>query len=69
MDASEQIHFNLDGMLPPATTIEDLSRWGSEGIGQGNVKNRELHQALSKPNFRSKATFYLDGKPIDIGGL
>ena len=69
MDASKQIHFNLDGMLPPGTTIEDLSRWGSEGIGQGNVTNWELHQILSNPNFRSKATFYLGGKPVDIGGL
>jgi hypothetical protein len=56
MEDAEHIHFNLDGMLRSGTTIEDLTRWGAEGIGQGNVTNWELSQVLQR--FAGKTTLH-----------
>jgi hypothetical protein len=69
MRGAEHIHFNLDGLIRPGFTINDVRRFGSEGIGHGNVTAWELDQVLKNPAFSSKATFYLNGKPVDIGGL
>jgi RHS repeat-associated protein len=69
MREAKRIHFNLDGMVRPGTTIKDLERIGSEGIGQGNVTNWELYQILRNPEFLKKTIFYYGGKAVDIGGL
>jgi len=56
MDKADHIHFNLDGMLGNGVTMKDIARWGSEGIGQGNVTNWEFFQVMQ--GFRAKTTFY-----------
>ena len=60
MDNADSIHFNLDGLQG---SWDDIARWGSEGIGQGNVTNWEFHQIINNSNYFEKTTFYLNGKP------
>jgi len=69
LENADHIHFNLDGMLPKGVSLQDIDRWGAAGIGEGNVTNWEFHQIVSDSGLRSKTTFYLDGKPIEIGDL
>ena len=63
MHGADHVHFNLDGMILPAASFDDLVKYGSRGIGQGNVTNWELFQMVSDPALRAKTKFYLDGAP------
>jgi RHS repeat-associated protein len=64
MDEAQHIHVNLSGMIDETRTIDDVVRWGGEGIGQGNVTNWEVYQIVSDPDRLSKTTFYLNGAPF-----
>jgi hypothetical protein len=67
MRKSDRIHFNLDGMIRPGHALQDVVELGKLGIGHMNVTNWELHMTLKK--FSRKATFYLNGRPVDIRRL
>jgi RHS repeat-associated protein len=61
MDETKRIHINLDGMLDEGRTVQDILKMGKEGIGQGNVTNWEIFQAVAK--YKDKITFYVGGAP------
>ena len=62
MNGSQEIHFNLDGMIGKGQTIQDIARMGQEGLSEGNITNWELYTILTNQDFFRKAIFYLDGK-------
>jgi len=71
MEKAQGIRFNLSAMFTKDTpTLRSLMKAGAEGIGEGNVTNWELYQALTR--FASKTTLYLEGKIVtakELGGI
>lgn len=70
MTEAEHIHFNLDGVLNglDKISIDKLVTNGNRGTRFfENVTRWEFAQVWTK--FRSKTTFYFNGKPVDLSNL
>ena len=70
MKNSKEIHFNLDGMTKTLTPecLKSMIKFGEPGTRFGqNVTRWEFSQVWT--HFRGKATFYFEGKPVDISQL
>lgn len=70
MKNSKHIHLNLDGMIDKidTTKLKVILKLGEQGTRvPQNITRWEFLQVWSK--FRDKATFYFDGKTIDLTEL
>ena len=70
MTEAKHLHLNLDGMLDTldADKLKELLKLGEQGTRfSQNITRWEFFQVWSK--FRNKATFYFDGKAVDLSNL
>lgn len=70
MKNSKHIHLNLDGMLDTldAAKLKEILKLGEQGTRvPQNITRWEFLQVWAK--FRDKATFYFDGKAVDLTDL
>jgi hypothetical protein len=76
MNRSEGIKFNLSGVVSSIDEIPAVRQLGTHGIGArvmhrglevGNHTNWELSTILGNDELFAKTTFFLGGKPVNVG--
>jgi hypothetical protein len=75
MDNARSLNVNLDGLVKSVDKLPGIVELGNRGIGfqevvgnslRGNVTNWEVSQVVTNPEYAKKATFYLNGKIVEV---